>query len=574
MKTTKPRKDTIPSTPIWVVLLVLFLATLVAYWNSFDSSFVFDDQSTIQRNIAVRSGSLNWNVFSTRALLFLTFTLNYKMGGLNVWGYHFANFLLHVANGGLVFLLGQHLLRKRRYAMLATAIFLLHPVQTESVTYISSRSELLSTLFYLAGLLVFVRWPEKQVGLLCSLVIAVLYFLGLTSKEPVVTLPATILLYDFLFRSDATLRMFRERWKFYGTFAIATPLAIYFLVTRILRDTIGSQLTGNLPAWHYFLTEIRVIARYLQILFVPVGLNLDYDFRPSVSPAEPVVIVSLILLVALVLLGWKLRKVQPVMAFSILWFFITLSPTSSFVSINDVIFEHRLYLPLAGACFAFPLLVNFVYAKVREKQEAERGTVVVCTVLLAACIVGTYQRNKVWATNVSLWADVVDKSPQKYRPRMHLANAYQQEQRYPDALREFEISTKLSASLPEEERVQVRQMAGTSMAVLLIQMGQFDDAIAVASPLWKEFPGLPGIGASLAAVALQRRQPQQAIAFIDESLKAIDEGRWKGAGGTERGYLYSNKGEAYKLMGNCDEAIALYKKAAAIDPDIQVPACP
>jgi hypothetical protein len=567
MKSTKQRKEkTAASTPLWVVALVLFVVTLAAYWNSFDASFVFDDQSTIQRNIAVRSGSLNWNIFTPRGLLFLTFTLNYKLSGLNVWGYHVVNFLLHLANGWLVFLLGQHLLQKRSYAMLAAALFLLHPVQTESVTYISTRSELLSTLFYLAGLLVFMRWPRMQVGFLCSVAVAALYFFGLTSKEPVITLPATILLYDFLFRSDATLRMFRERWRFYGTFLVATPLAIYFLVTRILKDTIGSQLVGNLSAGHYFLTELRVIVRYIQILFVPVGLNLDYDFRPSLSAAEPAVIASFVFLVAILVFGWMLRKTQPVLAFSILWFFITLSPTSSFVPINDVIFEHRLYLPLAGVCFAFPLLVSFIY---------ERGTVALCAGLLIACVVGTYQRNNVWATEQSLWADVVEKSPKKYRPRMHLANAYQQAQRYPDALREFEISTTLTDGLPAEERTYVRQMAGTSMAVLLIQMGQFDQAVAVATPLWQEFPGLPGIGASLAAVALQKRQPQQAIALIDESLKAIDENRWKGnTREAERGYLYSNKGEAYKLMGNCTEAIALYEKAAKIDPDIHVPSCP
>src|SRR5438128_9353788 len=186
----------------WVAVAGLLVSTLVAYWNSFWVPFVFDDLQTIQRNASVRFGELGLG--GTRTILFKTFALNSLWSGQEVWSYHVVNFVLHFLNGLFVFAIADrifrytetNLQRSRIYAALAAAFFLVHPVQTESVTYISSRSELLSTFFYLAGLLTFVRWPGPKVGFLCSLAVAVAYLFGIGSKETAVTLPASIFLYD------------------------------------------------------------------------------------------------------------------------------------------------------------------------------------------------------------------------------------------------------------------------------------------------------------------------------------------------------------------------------------------
>src|SRR5213593_4041592 len=264
---------------------ILVVLALIAYWNSTDAPFVFDDLETIQRNTGVRFGDYfsNFNLagfLSTRSLLFVTFAFNHWVGEQNVTGYHILNVALHILNGLLVFFIGRNIFARvrsdetsvRMYAMLAAAFFLLHPVQTESVTYISSRSELLSTFFYLAGLLVFVLWPERRIGFVCSLAVGVIYFLGIGSKETVVTLPAAIFLYDFLFLSKAQFRPLLSRWRFYITFVAGTAGAIYVLLTRILRGTIGPGLPGHLTVWQYFLTEFRVLVIYVRLVFFPIGL--------------------------------------------------------------------------------------------------------------------------------------------------------------------------------------------------------------------------------------------------------------------------------------------------------------
>jgi len=310
---------------------VLLAAALAAYWNSFAVPLVFDDMVTIQRNTQVRFGEFGWNLISPRAILYKTFTLNYLVSGQEVWTYHLINFILHFLNGVLIFLIASRLFglllldkaRCRAYAALGAAFFLLHPVQTESVTYISSRSELLSTSFYLAGFLIFMLWPKDR-GFYCSLAVGITYFFGLGSKETVVTLPATIFAYDYLFLSNAEFRPVFSRWRFYLTYVAGASGAIIYLLTKGLKGTVG-----GISWWVYFLTETRVLVRYVQLIFFPAGLNLDYDFRLSFSVFEPAVLACIGLLASILFLSWYVRRSAPVVAFSIFWFFITISPTSS-----------------------------------------------------------------------------------------------------------------------------------------------------------------------------------------------------------------------------------------------------
>src|SRR5437870_8963133 len=279
----------------WILVLLLSAIAIGTYaFYSFHAPLVFDDFQTIQRNTSVRFGEFYWNLLSARSVLYLTFTLNYVWSGQEVWSYHLVNLLLHLINGLLIFLLGERIFglvgldapRSRQYATFAAAFFLVHPVQTEAVTYISSRSELLSSFFYLAGFLTFVRWPGPKVGFLCSLAVAVAYLFGIGSKETAVTLPASIFLYDFIFLFRAQFKALLSRWRFYLTFVVGGAGAIYFIATKLLADSIGPNLPGHLSRLQYFLTELRVLIIYVRLVIFPIGLNLDYDIRPSTSPLE------------------------------------------------------------------------------------------------------------------------------------------------------------------------------------------------------------------------------------------------------------------------------------------------
>ena len=347
---------------LWLLpTAILVLLGCIAYWNSADVPFVFDDLMSVQRNQGVRLGDYLHNFtpavyFSTRSILMATFAVNDWVDGQNVLGYHILNLILHILNGILIFAIAVRIFRKtgidettvHSYALMAAAFFLVHPVQTESVTYISSRSELLSTFFYMLGCLFYILTPESKVGFLTSLGVLAFLLLGFGAKETVITLPAAILLYDYFFITKCKLRAILTRWRFYLTFAITAAASSYYLLAE---QVVALGATGKtLPRWYYFLTQQRVILRYIRLILLPTGLNLDYDFQPSGSIRDVAVPLAFLVFLGVIIVGWKWRSTKPIFSFSIFWFFITLSPTSSIIPISDVIFEHRLYLPLAGVC--------------------------------------------------------------------------------------------------------------------------------------------------------------------------------------------------------------------------------
>jgi tetratricopeptide (TPR) repeat protein len=257
-------------------------------------------------------------------------------------------------------------------------------------------------------------------------------------------------------------------------YAVGAAAAIYFFLAVILKGTVGSGVARNLSAWPYFLTETRVLVRYVRLIFLPTSLNLDYDFRPSSSIFEPSVLASIVFLSACLSLAWWLRRRQPVLAYSILWFFITLSPTSSVVSIADVIFEHRLYLPLAGVCLSFPLVVDLLYKKLRRRTEdymSSFGLAACSSAILVAMIGGTIMRNYVWGDEVRLFTDVLAKSPFKERPYNDLAFAYYKRGEYDRAVAIMEQAIE---KLPNHA-----SNSWDTLANMYLKQGQYDKAIAL-----------------------------------------------------------------------------------------------
>ena len=370
----------------------------------------------------------------------------------------------------------EHVLRRvgldsskvRAYAVLAATFFVVHPVQTEAVTYISSRSELLSTVFYLLAFLLFIKTPDRRVGFLFSLPIAAIAYLGLQSKETVISIPAVLLVYDFLMRGNASFRPVLTRWRFYATFLAGGAGAAYLLLTGPLSGAVGGTLPGHLTPWHYLLTQTRVIVYYIRIVLLPVGLNLDHDFAPSTSPFEPAVLVSSALILGLISLAWYLRRRAALVSFSIFWFFLTLAPTSSIAPILDVSFEHRLYLPMVGLSFAFPLALARALDFFKERPRFRAKVVPLGSGILALLMVGTVLRNEVWRDEVRLWSDVIKKSPDKARGYNALAMSYFRLGRYETGLEVAQAGLK---RIPED-----RNLFVDTMGNFYLQLGRYEEA--------------------------------------------------------------------------------------------------
>lgn len=384
-----------------VQAMAIAALVLVAFWNALDASFHFDDWALFNDPFVAGPG-LGLGIFrlgQTRPMTYWTFHLNFLAGGADAFGFHLVNVLMHVANSVLLLWIArQHV--PSIAAFFAAAVFAVHPIQTEAVTYVFARASMLAAGFALLSFALFLRkrygWSLATFGL------------SLLAKEETTALPAFVLLYQLLIRKERLSRPY-----FAGMFALSALAAVrLFWVLRSTPDpTIGLGVKGITPVT-YLLTQARVIWHYLRLLAVPVGQNLDYDFRISDSLLRPLMTAPALLALAAVIfaLGWLTLRGRH-WAFWALGFFVLIAPTSSIMPQADVIYEHRVYFPLAS------LVIALGWIPAVRKQAAVTLTVVA---MLAAF---TIARNRVWATELTLWQDVVSKSPDKARPYIGLSRA-------------------------------------------------------------------------------------------------------------------------------------------------------
>lgn len=382
-----------------IALSTILIATVafIIYSNTFYASFHFDDTPTIVENYAIHRFDLK-EIFSTssRPILDLTFALNYYFGKLDVFGYHMVNIILHIVNGILLYFILLWTINApphpnppprvgrageagpqgdvrvtHRMPLYASLIFIAHPIQTQAVTYIVSRSSVLATTFYLLALLLFIRAFRFLSSSLVSrpspfyIIGAFLAScLGMGTKQEFATLPLMLLIYDFYFVSKGDWKVLKGHYKIhiamFSTLAIVLYLSFSGLQTYISFDYakgVPMPQEGTITSFQYFLTQLHVIPYYIKLLFIPTNLNLDYDW-PITRNIDLPTVLFFVLLTFIVIVAIKLYSKARLVSFGIIWFFVTLSVTSSFVVIYDVIFEHRLYLPSIGFAIVIAFLIS------------------------------------------------------------------------------------------------------------------------------------------------------------------------------------------------------------------------
>ena len=356
--------------------LAVILALLI-YSNTFKVPFHFDDLLVIVENPFIKSLEKLpelWLFDPSRFLTHLSFAFNYYFGGLAVEGYHAVNLILHIINTFLFYAFMLVTLQQvdlkddlkelplLRIPLFAALLFLVHPIQTQAVTYISQRSTLLATLCYLLALIFYIQARRKGKGgyYAASLCVA---FIGLFTKPIIVTLPAAILLYEICFLKKE--KMFVPRLLPFFVLALSVPLLLLFWKHKtfdIAQYFVMTKETSKFTRLEYLLTQFNVIVTYFKLLIFPAGQNLDYEFPIARSFFSFPTWLSFSALVSLLWLAVKLFRRERVLAFCIFWIFVTLSLESSVFPISDVINEHRFYLPMAG--FAF--MVSLLFSKMRK----------------------------------------------------------------------------------------------------------------------------------------------------------------------------------------------------------------
>ncbi len=555
-KPPAPNPEPSASSNWWKYALAFAAALFVAfevYGPALRGGFLFDDRYLPFLSPHAATMSLaNW-LNSPRPLLMLSFWLNYQLGVTEPYGYHALNVLLHACNAVFVFLITRRLLaasspaandsRHLIYAAFAGLLFLLHPLQTESVAYIASRSEALSVFFAYAGLTVFLYRRQLPASIGVAAAVLVLFVAAIATKEHAAVLPVLLLLTDYFFNPREGAFSFdgiKQNWKLYAPLSIGGVLGFASIGRMVLSaDTAGFRMK-DLTWSDYLLTQGRVLWTYLRLFVLPVGLNADYDFPISHSPLDKGAIFGLLAFAALLIGAWILRKRYPLAAFGILIFAVLIAPTSSIIPIRDPIAERRMYLPFLG--------LALVTVEILRQIKLQTGTLIASAgTLLAVCAYGTYARADVWSNPVSFWTDTAAKSPAKARPQSQLAFAHYETGRCDLAVQTYERTAKLQPLTYE---------LALNWGVALDCANRTGEAIEkLDQAAGLERSAHPYAEKARVLLKLARWQEGYAALAIAESIDPKFE------------YIYLYRGSYFENRGDYASAATQFQKALALNPN-------
>jgi len=427
------------------IVLILVLGAM-AYSNSLGNGLVFDDRGLITENPAVHSHNLG-RIFSSsywpkqpatglyRPLTTLTYAVHYRLHGLSPFGYHLVNLLIHLANGVLVFWIISRMLGHAPSAGVAALAFVLHPVQTEAVSSVVGRAELLAAFWVLLAWGFHIRArdaaPRMPWGLYAASACAAL--LGCLSKENAVTLVGILVIFDVL---TALQRGGRAAFRWQDALRYAPYVLVALIYLALRYAAIGSVLLpaspllvdnplAHLPVWERTLTAVSVIGKYMGLLVFPLHLSADYSYNqiPAVSRLfHPGVWVTVLAggAMALTIVRALQRRWTPEWGFGPALWAVTLLPFANlFFPIGTPMAERLLYLPCLGLC----LLLGVGYRCLVRRARMARIALAVAVLLLGAYGARTFARNPDWHDDVALFSSAVEVVPQSAKAHFNLGNA-------------------------------------------------------------------------------------------------------------------------------------------------------
>lgn len=573
---------------------IIVAAALAAYANTFHVPFLFDDVSSIVDNPTIRqlwppgqalSPPSDWGfTVSGRPVLNYSFALNYAVSGVHVWSYHAFNLLIHIFAGLLLFGLVRRTLGRpplaaqfgeysRPLALVIAALWTLHPLQTESVTYVAQRAESLMGLFFLLTFYAFARSLESPRPGRWRTVSFVACLLGVGTKEVTVLAPLLVFFYDRTFVAGGFRAAWQHRrWVHLSLAATWLPLAVLLATTGGNRGgtagfNVGISWTG------YWLTQFEAITRYLALSLWPHPQIFDYgkivvtDLGAALWWAIPVAA----LVGATLLAVWR----WPVAGFLGAWFFTLLAPTSVVPGTLQMIVEHRMYLPLA-AVVAFSVGLAARWFGSRSAVAIGAGLALVAGLL-------TIQRNQVYRDETTMWQDVLAKRPANARAQNNLGLALYHQGKFEAAVTRYRESVRLDPSDAH---------AHYNLGLALMSSGHAADAIAPFAEAIRILPYFFSAHLNLGIVLAKLGRPEDALPHFMEALRydpspadthfqlgvALAQlGRWPEAiqhyaQAVELNPSYaeahSNWGVALVQINSASEAVGHFEAALRINPDL------
>ncbi len=550
--------------------LFLIAATIAAYSNTPRSPFVFDDKTDIVGNRTIRHLWPPWYPFLVtssgktalhgRPVVNYSLAVNYAMGGLNTLPYHLTNLAIHALAGLALFGIARRTLLTPtlggRYAEIAmplaltiAAIWTLHPLQTQAVTYVVQRYESLMGLFYLLSLYCAIRSDSSGHGRWWAAGSVAACLASMGCKEVAVSIPLVILLYDRAFMAGSFAEAWRRRRGFYAALAATwVALAVHLTLSGGRSSWAGFGLATS-PA-DYAMSQFGVILHYLRLSFFPYRQVFDYGWPVARTAAQilpgVVVVGGLLGATAYALVRW------PMWGLLGAWFFLILAPTSSIMPIADLAFEHRMYLSLAAVVVAAVIIAYEWLSRLADRfglgpKGGRLLRLAPALAVLVALGVAAYSRNQVYRSDWSVWYDTLQKAPKNPRAYCNLGYAYFVLGDTEKAIDLYRKSLHMETQYSNAHYV---------LGFVLDQQGQTDEAIGHYLKAIQMDPQSTDAHYNLAIILRRLGRMDEAIAHYRKALEISP--------------LFANAhynlGNVYGWQGRLDEAIFHYRKALEIDP--------
>lgn len=551
--------------PVRLTLLaagLIVVAAVLAYANSFAGVLIFDDIEAIAKNPHIesifplsRSMSAPENTtLSGRPLVSLSLAMNYAISERRLWSYHAFNLGVHILAGLTLFGLIRRTLVSERLAntfrqsahwlaLVCTLIWLVHPLCTQAVTYVVQRAESMAallglvTLYCTAAAHRSAREGLWQIGAVLACAAA------MATKETAAVIPILVLIYDLVFLSRSPAELARRRWAFYAGLAGTWLILAAIVLGGPRQATAGFTLTKFTPLT-YAATQCGVILHYLRLSFRPWGLVLDYGW-PAVDSLSDFALQGTGVLVLLVATAVALIR-RPAVGFLGVWFFLLLAPTSSFVPIADAVFEHRMYLPLAGPVSA-TVIAAFVLGRrlgAAHPQASKAIAALVVVAMVSVLGVATQMRNRDYTSQVRMWTDATEKRPGNRRGYLELGLAYLKDGKAREAILSCTQSLRID---PRYGRAYLHR------AIAYGQSGEYDKAIADFDAAIRIDPNYYHAYVNRAKAYMLKRQWDMAVADYRKALKLRPGDRIAAAGLQEANRAGKTKTSKGSLLDGIDD---------------------
>lgn len=527
-----------------VILIIIF--GFISYANSLNGEFIWDDNGLVKDNVYIKSWANLTKIFTKnveagvggkssfyRPLAVFTYTIDYSLGKLNPRVYHFTSLLLHILVALCVWRLAVILFGRRRPALMAGLLFVIHPIHTETVAYISDRADLLAVLFILLTLIFYIKYLQDiRVGTYLFMGISGIF--AFLSKENALILPALLLVYHYSFKKKINIK----------AFCGVSVLTLTYLVLRL--TVIKSSVLG--AAWIPTVFArvpgfFAAVTNYVRLLFFPFYLHMDYG-RKVFAPAHPKAVLGLVITVLLIIYAVKKRRNNPLIFFSVFWFFTALLPVANLCPLTFYMAEHWLYLPSLGFFLLAAQALSSAYEN--KKYRPAAGAAAVSLLIFYAGL--TIKQNNYWREAISFYQRTLQYSPHNAQVHHNLGVAYQNIGKDEAGVEAYKKAIELEPDFVESYG---------NLGVVYKDRGRLQEALA----LFKKAIELNGNYAesynNAAIVYRQMGMFKEAIDFYQQAI----------ALNPDYAAAYYNLALLYTQLGRSREAVGAFSKVLEINPD-------